>query len=173
MRIRSIELETPRKAAAVGFLKDAWGLLDAGTRNATSYLRGTEDLAHVISVTEAATSGVGAVTFSGTAAELEQVRTRASAAGVRLGPLHTLDADTEVREAKDRVRAALQNARFEFPMRRITVNLAPADLPKESGRFDLPIALGILAAALCFLIILAAIAWGIYEVYKIGHPAAK
>jgi len=55
--------------------------------------------------------------------------------------------ETEVREAKDRVRAALQNARYEFPARRITVNLAPADLPKESGRFDLPIALGILAAS--------------------------
>ncbi|GAA4021368.1 YifB family Mg chelatase-like AAA ATPase [Actimicrobium antarcticum] len=55
--------------------------------------------------------------------------------------------DTEVKESKDRVRAALQNARFEFPARRITVNLAPADLPKESGRFDLPIALGILAAS--------------------------
>ena len=55
--------------------------------------------------------------------------------------------DTEVREARERVRAALQNSRFEFPMRRITVNLAPADLPKESGRFDLPIALGILAAS--------------------------
>src|SRR5678809_1573989 len=54
--------------------------------------------------------------------------------------------EAEVKEAKDRVRAALQNARFEFPARRITVNLAPADLPKESGRFDLPIALGILAA---------------------------
>src|SRR5476651_1302044 len=55
--------------------------------------------------------------------------------------------EAEVKEAKDRVRAALQNARFEFPSRRITVNLAPADLPKESGRFDLPIALGILAAS--------------------------
>jgi magnesium chelatase family protein len=55
--------------------------------------------------------------------------------------------DAEVREAKDRVRAALQNARFDIPARRITVNLAPADLPKESGRFDLPIALGILAAS--------------------------
>ena len=54
--------------------------------------------------------------------------------------------DTEVRESRDRVRAALQNAAFEFPRRKITVNLAPADLPKESGRFDLPIALGILAA---------------------------
>ncbi len=55
--------------------------------------------------------------------------------------------DTEVREARDRVRAALQTSRFEFPQRRITVNLAPADLPKEGGRFDLPIALGILAAS--------------------------
>jgi magnesium chelatase family protein len=54
--------------------------------------------------------------------------------------------EAEVKESKDRVRAALQNAQFEFPARRITVNLAPADLPKESGRFDLPIALGILAA---------------------------
>ena len=55
--------------------------------------------------------------------------------------------ETEVKESKDRVRAAIQNARFDFPTQRITVNLAPADLPKESGRFDLPIALGILAAS--------------------------
>ena len=55
--------------------------------------------------------------------------------------------DTEVKEARDRVRAALQTSRFDFPARRITANLAPADLPKESGRFDLPIALGILAAS--------------------------
>lgn len=55
--------------------------------------------------------------------------------------------DTEVKEARDRVRAALVNSGFEFPQKRITVNLAPADLPKESGRFDLPIALGILAAS--------------------------
>jgi len=54
--------------------------------------------------------------------------------------------DTEVKESRDRVRAALQNAQFEFPARKITVNLAPADLPKESGRYDLPIAVGILAA---------------------------
>ena len=56
-------------------------------------------------------------------------------------------AETEVREARDRVRAALQNAQFEFPQRKVTVSLAPADLPKESGRFDLPIAIGILAAS--------------------------
>ncbi len=55
--------------------------------------------------------------------------------------------EAEVKESKDRVRAALLNGRFEFPARRITVNLAPADLPKEGGRFDLPIAIGILAAS--------------------------
>jgi magnesium chelatase family protein len=52
-----------------------------------------------------------------------------------------------VKESKDRVRSALATAHFEFPAGRITVNLAPADLPKEGGRFDLPIALGILAAS--------------------------
>ena len=55
--------------------------------------------------------------------------------------------DTEVKEARDRVRAAIVNSGYEFPARRITINLAPADLPKESGRFDLPIALGILIAS--------------------------
>jgi magnesium chelatase family protein len=55
--------------------------------------------------------------------------------------------EAAVREAKDRVRAAIQCAQFEFPARRITVNLAPADLRKDGGRFDLAIALGILAAS--------------------------
>jgi magnesium chelatase family protein len=55
--------------------------------------------------------------------------------------------EAAVREAKDRVRAAIQCAQYEFPARVITVNLAPADLPKDGGRYDLPIALGILAAS--------------------------
>lgn len=55
--------------------------------------------------------------------------------------------EATVREAKDRVRSALLNSGFEFPARRITVNLAPADLPKEGGRYDLAIALGILVAS--------------------------
>ncbi len=55
--------------------------------------------------------------------------------------------ETAVKESKDRVRSAILNSHFEFPARRITVNLAPADLPKEGGRFDLAIALGILAAS--------------------------
>ncbi len=56
-------------------------------------------------------------------------------------------AETAVKESRDRVRSAIINSRFEFPARRITVNLAPADLPKSGGQFDLPIALGILAAS--------------------------
>lgn len=55
--------------------------------------------------------------------------------------------ETTVKEAKDRVRSALINSGFNFPAKRITVSLAPADLPKEGGRFDLPIALAILAAS--------------------------
>jgi magnesium chelatase family protein len=55
--------------------------------------------------------------------------------------------ETAVKESKDRVRSALLNSHFNFPQQRITINLAPADLPKEGGRFDLPIALGILAAS--------------------------
>ena len=55
--------------------------------------------------------------------------------------------ETEVKEARERVRAALLTTGYDFPNRRVTVNLAPADLPKASGRFDLPIALGILAAS--------------------------
>ncbi|MGB1062482.1 MAG: magnesium chelatase domain-containing protein, partial [Ketobacter sp.] len=55
--------------------------------------------------------------------------------------------DAAVRESKERVRSAILNSEFDFPQRRITINLAPADLPKDGGRFDLPIAIGILAAS--------------------------
>ncbi|CAK0768350.1 putative magnesium chelatase YifB [Gammaproteobacteria bacterium] len=55
--------------------------------------------------------------------------------------------ETAVKEAKDRVRSALINSRYEFPQARITFNLAPADLPKEGGRFDLPMAIGMLVAS--------------------------
>ncbi len=55
--------------------------------------------------------------------------------------------ETAVKESKDHVRAALLNSYFDFPSQRLTINLAPADLPKEGGRFDLPIAIGILAAS--------------------------
>ena len=55
--------------------------------------------------------------------------------------------ETAVRESRERVRCAILNANLEFPARRITINLAPADLPKSGGRFDLAIAISILAAS--------------------------
>lgn len=55
--------------------------------------------------------------------------------------------EAAVRESKDRVRSAILNSGFQFPNRRLTINLAPADLPKDGARLDLPIALGILAAS--------------------------
>ena len=54
--------------------------------------------------------------------------------------------EAAVRESRERVRSAILNSNFEFPPRRITVNLAPADFPKQGGGFDLPIALGVLVA---------------------------
>jgi len=54
--------------------------------------------------------------------------------------------DAAVQESRERVRTAIVNSRYEFPSRRITVNLAPADLPKEGSHYDLPIALCIMAA---------------------------
>ncbi|XOT97848.1 magnesium chelatase domain-containing protein, partial [Alcaligenes pakistanensis] len=55
--------------------------------------------------------------------------------------------DAGIRESRERIRAALQASGFDFPAARLTINLAPADLPKESGRFDLPVALAILLAS--------------------------
>lgn len=55
--------------------------------------------------------------------------------------------DKAIDEAKDRVRTAIRNSGFDFPMKKVTVNLAPADIPKEGPHFDLPIALGILVAS--------------------------
>src|SRR6056300_800624 len=56
-------------------------------------------------------------------------------------------AETAVRESRERVRSALMLSGFDYPQRRITVSLAPADVPKEGGRFDLAIAIGILQAS--------------------------
>ncbi len=83
--------------------------------------------------------------LAGIAAPLVQVETHLSNG---LPAFHIVGLpETAVRESKDRVRSAIINSHFSFPERRITINLAPADLPKEGGRFDLPIALGILAAS--------------------------
>jgi catechol 2,3-dioxygenase-like lactoylglutathione lyase family enzyme len=91
MRLRSVELEVPDRDSAVRFLRDTWGLLDAGERNGTAYLRGTEDLAYVVSVAQASTGAVAAVTFSCPKPEVLKIRKRAAAAGARLGPMRDFD----------------------------------------------------------------------------------
>jgi catechol 2,3-dioxygenase-like lactoylglutathione lyase family enzyme len=91
MRLRSVELEVPDRDAAVRFLLESWGLLDAGQRNGASYLRGTEDLPYIVSVAQSSTPGVAAVTFSGSRPEVQKVRKRAAAAGARLGPMRDFD----------------------------------------------------------------------------------
>lgn len=91
MRLRSVELEVRDRVSAVAFLEETWGLLDAGVHNGTSYLRGTEDVPYVVSVGQAEAPAVGAVTFSGSDAEIGALRSRASAAGVRCGAVREFD----------------------------------------------------------------------------------
>ena len=83
--------------------------------------------------------------LSGVAAPLVEVETHLSNG---LPCFHIVGLpETAVRESKDRVRSAILNSHFAFPDRRITVNLAPADLPKEGSHYDLPIAIGLLVAS--------------------------
>jgi catechol 2,3-dioxygenase-like lactoylglutathione lyase family enzyme len=91
MRLRSVELEVTDRGTAVRFLKDTWGLIDAGERRGTSYLRGTEDLPYVVSVAQASAPAVAAVTFSGSKPEIEKVRRRAGASGAGVGPTRSFD----------------------------------------------------------------------------------
>ena len=91
MRLRSVELEVTDRDSAVRFLRDTWGLLDAGERDGTSYLRGTEDLSYVVSVAQAGANAIAAVTFSGSKPELEKIRKRAAAARAPLGPMCAFD----------------------------------------------------------------------------------
>lgn len=91
MRLRSVELESPNCQDATRFLQANWGLLDAGSRNGVSYLRGTEPLPYVVSLTQADVRALASVTFSGTRSEIEQARSRASLAGVRVGPMRAFD----------------------------------------------------------------------------------
>jgi catechol 2,3-dioxygenase-like lactoylglutathione lyase family enzyme len=91
MRLRSVELEVTDRDTAARFLRDTWGLLDAGERNGTLYLRGTEDLPYVVSVARANAPAIAAVTFSGSRPEIEKIRKRAAASGARVGPIRSFD----------------------------------------------------------------------------------
>src|SRR3954468_11407704 len=86
MKLRSVELEVPRAAAAVEFLTGPWGLLDAGKSGSTAYLRGTGEHPYVMAVTEAASPPLVSPPFSGAASELERVKARAKKAGLATTP---------------------------------------------------------------------------------------
>lgn len=91
MRLRSVELEMPQADAAAKFLTESWGLLDAGKRGNTAFMRGTGDHAYIISATEAATPGIASVTFSGSREEVAGVADRARAANVDCRPMRDFD----------------------------------------------------------------------------------
>ena len=82
MKLRSVELEMPHAGAAVEFLTDTWGLIDAGRTAKTSYLRGTGDHPYVMAVSEAASPAVLSVTFSGTKQEVQRISLRAARAEI-------------------------------------------------------------------------------------------
>ena len=86
MHLRSVELQMPGRAVAAEFLKAPWGLLDAGTRGETTYLRGTAPLQYVIAVTEGPVRAVLSATLIGTRQEVEAVWERVRKAGLKHGP---------------------------------------------------------------------------------------
>jgi catechol 2,3-dioxygenase-like lactoylglutathione lyase family enzyme len=82
MRLRSVELEMPASAAAVAFMHDVWGLLPAGTRSRTAYLRGTGDHPYLLAISEASAPAIASITFAGSAGELDAIHARIVAAGL-------------------------------------------------------------------------------------------
>ena len=86
MRLRSVELQMPNRAAAADFLKEPWGLVDAGTRGDTTYLRGTAPLHYVIAVTEGPARAVVSATIIGSRKEIEAAWDRVRKAGLKHGP---------------------------------------------------------------------------------------
>lgn len=86
MRLRSVELEMSAAAAAVAFMHEVWGLVPAGTRSRTAYLRGTGDQPYLVAITEAATPAIASITFAGSAGELDGIHARIVAAGVPAPP---------------------------------------------------------------------------------------
>ncbi len=86
MKLRSIEFDMPGRADAAGFLQDPWGLLDAGTRGNTSFLRATSEHAYVVAVTEAPQRALASITFAGSRPEVEAVWQRVQQSPLRHGP---------------------------------------------------------------------------------------
>jgi len=86
MHLRSVELQTPDRAAAVEFLKEPWGLLDAGTRDGTTYLRGTAAHPYAVAVSQAPAGALVSATFAGSRAEVDAVWKRVERSGLKHAP---------------------------------------------------------------------------------------
>jgi 2,3-dihydroxy-p-cumate/2,3-dihydroxybenzoate 3,4-dioxygenase len=91
MKLRSIELEFPNVPESQRFLTEVWGLVDAGKRGNTTYLRATGDQPYVVALTEAPAKAVASVTFSGTKDEVQKALKRVEAAGLEHGPMQDFD----------------------------------------------------------------------------------
>jgi len=85
MHLRSVELQTPGRAAAVDFLTHLWGLVDAGTRGDTTYLRGTAALHYAVAVKEGPACALLSATFAGTRAEIDAIFDRTRRSGLQHG----------------------------------------------------------------------------------------
>lgn len=128
MHLRSVELQTPDRAAAVAFLKEPWGLLDAGTGEGTTYLRGTGARAYLVAVSQAPASALVSATFAGTRAEVEAVWKRVGPSGLKHGPW-VEDFDEPGRGAGFRV-AGPEGEPYRFVAERD----ATAALPRDGAR---------------------------------------
>ena len=129
MHLRSVELQMPNRAAAVEFLEGPWGLIDAGTNNGTTYLRGTAPLRYVIAVTEGPSRALRSATFVGTRAEVESTWDRVRQAGLKHGPW--IDAFDEPGGGSGFHVAGPEGEPYRFVAER---EPSPAAAPDENGR---------------------------------------
>lgn len=129
MHLRSIELRLPNRAAAVEFLKGPWGLVDVGTRNDTTYLRGTAALHYTIAVTEGPARAVLSATFVGSRAEVEATWDRVRKASLKHGPW--IDEFDEPGRGAGFCVAGPEGEPYRFVAES---EAAPAALPADSAR---------------------------------------
>ena len=129
MHLRSVELQMPNRAAAVEFLQGPWGLIDAGTRNDTTYMRGTGAFHYVMAVSEDPARAVLSATFVGTRAEVEAIWDRVRKAGLRHGPW--VDAFDEPGRGAGFHVLGPEGEPYRFVIER---DPAPTPLTAESGR---------------------------------------
>jgi 2,3-dihydroxy-p-cumate/2,3-dihydroxybenzoate 3,4-dioxygenase len=128
MHLRSVELQVTDRAAAVEFLKEPWGLLDAGARGGTTFLRATAARSYAIAITQAATNALASATFSATRTEVEAIWKRVGQSGLRHGPW------IEELDEPGRGAGFCVTGPEGEPYRFVAERDAPAALPGESAR---------------------------------------